>query len=233
MTEDPGVTVCVLECGPPDRHPFIHVPGGFIKMLFNPTYTWQFKTEPGEGIAGRHIPTTQGRTLGGSSSINGMIYNRGQRADFDNWAQRGNRGWGYVDVLPYFKRTERRIGVADERIHGRDGNLPVTDIDWIHPVCEAFIDGAVGAGDCRVVRTITAATIRKGVGYFQRAIYRGWRHSAARVFLHPARATGRLDVRTDARAAQVLFDGKRAAGVRYVDDRDRYDASAWCGRGAR
>ncbi len=147
LTEDPGVTVCVLEAGPPDRHPYIHIPAGFIKMLFNPNYTWQFKTEPAEGIGGRRIPTTQGRTLGGSSSINGMIYNRGQRADFDNWAQRGNRGWGYVDMLPYFKRTERRIGIADDRIHGREGNLPVTDIDWIHPVCEAFIAGAVGTGD--------------------------------------------------------------------------------------
>ncbi len=96
-------------------------------MLFNPDFTWQFKTEPSEGSGGRQIPTTQGRTLGGSSSINGMIYNRGQRADLDNWAQRGNRGWGYVDMLPYYKRTERRIGIADDRIHGREGNLPVTD----------------------------------------------------------------------------------------------------------
>ena len=123
----------MLECGPPDRHPYIHIPAGFIKMLFNPTYTWQFQTEPGEGINGRRIPTTQGRTLGGSSSINGMIYNRGQREDFDHWAQRGNRGWGYVDILPYFKRGERRLGVGDDRIHGRAGNLPVTDNDWIHP----------------------------------------------------------------------------------------------------
>ena len=115
-------------------------------MLFNPDFTWQFKTEPSEGSGGRAIPTTQGRTLGGSSSINGMIYNRGQRADLDSWAQRGNRGWGYVDMLPYYKRTERRIGIADDRIHGREGNLPVTDIDWIHPICEAFIDGAVGMG---------------------------------------------------------------------------------------
>jgi choline dehydrogenase len=220
LTEDPGVTVCVLECGPPDRHPYIHVPAGFIKMLFNPDYTWQFKTEPGEGTAGRQIPTTQGRTLGGSSSINGMVYNRGQRADFDNWAQRGNRGWGYVDVLPYFKRTERRIGIADERIHGRDGNLPVTDMDWFHPVCEAFMAGAVGAGIPRCA-DYNSGDHQEGVGYFQRAIHRGWRRSAARVFLHPARASGRLDVRTDARAAQVVFDGKRAVGVRYVDDRDR------------
>ena len=103
LVEDANTTVCTLECGPPDRHPFIHIPAGFIKMLFNPTYTWQFQTEPGDGINGRRIPTTQGRTLGGSSSINGMVYNRGQREDFDHWAQRGNHGWGYVDILPYFQ----------------------------------------------------------------------------------------------------------------------------------
>ncbi|MGE0416937.1 MAG: GMC family oxidoreductase [Acetobacteraceae bacterium] len=220
LTEEPGNKVCVLECGPPDRHPFIHIPAGFIKMLFNPNYTWQFQTEPGEGINGRSIPTTQGRTLGGSSSINGMIYNRGQRADFDHWAQRGNRGWGYTDVLPYFKRTERRIGVADERIHGRDGKLPVTDNDWIHPVNEAFIEGAQELGIPRA-QDYNSGDRQEGVGYFQRAINRGFRHSAARVFLHPARATGRLDVRTDARAARILFDGTRAVGVEYVDDRDR------------
>ena len=220
LTEQPGTTVCVLEAGPPDRHPYIHVPAGFIKILFNPDFTWQFKTEPSEGSGGRAIPTTQGRTLGGSSSINGMIYNRGQRADLDNWAQRGNRGWGYVDMLPYYKRTERRIGIADDRVHGREGNLPVTDIDWIHPICEAFISGAVGAGIPRCT-DYNSGDRQAGVGYFQRAIHRGWRHSAARVFLHPAKATGRLEIRTDARAAAVQFDGKRATGVRYVNDRDR------------
>ena len=218
LTEDPGVTVCVLEAGPPDRHPYIHVPGGFIKMLFNPQYTWQFKTEPSDGTAGRRILTTQGRTLGGSSSINGMVYNRGQRADFNTWAQRGNRGWSYVDVLPYFKRTERRLGLCDTRYHGTEGRLPVTDIDWIHPICEAFIDGAVQLGIPRCADYNGEA--QEGVGYFQRAIYRGWRHSAARVFLHPARARG-LVVRTDARAAAILFEDKRAIGVRYVNERQR------------
>jgi choline dehydrogenase len=218
LTEDPGVRVCVLEAGPPDRHPYIHVPGGFIKMLFNPQYTWQFKTEPSDGTAGRQIPTTQGRTLGGSSSINGMVYNRGQRADFNSWAQRGNRGWSYVDVLPYFKRTERRLGLCDTRYHGTEGRLPVTDIDWIHPICEAFIDGAVQLGIPRCVDYNGEA--QEGVGYFQRAIHRGWRHSAARVFLHPARARG-LVVRTDARAAAILFEGKHAVGVRYVNERQR------------
>jgi choline dehydrogenase len=218
LTEDPGVTVCVLEAGPPDRHPYIHVPGGFIKLLFNPQYTWQFKTEPNDGTAGRRIPTTQGRTLGGSSSINGMVYNRGQRADFNTWAQRGNRGWSYVDVLPYFKRTERRLGLCDTRYHGTEGRLPITDIDWIHPICEAFIDGAVQLGIPRCADYNGEA--QEGVGYFQRAIYRGWRHSAARVFLHPARARG-LVVRTDARVAAILFEGKRAVGVRYVNERQR------------
>jgi choline dehydrogenase len=219
LTEDPNITVCVLECGPPDRHPYIHIPAGFIKMLFNPTYTWQFQTEPGDGINGRRIPTTQGRTLGGSSSINGMIYNRGQREDFDHWAQRGNRGWGYVDILPYFKRGERRLGVGDDRIHGRQGNLPVTDNDWTHPAMEAFIEGAQELGMPRCV-DYNSGDSQMGVGYFQRLIHQGYRHSAARVFLHPARATGRLDVRTDARAARILFDGTRARGVRYVNDRD-------------
>jgi choline dehydrogenase len=220
LTEVPGTTVCVLEAGPPDRHPYIHVPAGFIKMLFNADFTWQFKTEPSDGSGGRSIPTTQGRTIGGSSSINGMIYNRGQRADLDSWAQRGNRGWGYVDMLPYYKRTERRIGIGDDRIHGREGNLPVTDVDWFHPICEAFITGAVGMGMPRCV-DYNSGDRQAGVGYFQRAIHRGWRHSAARVFLHPAKATGRLSIQTDARASAVLFDGRQAIGVRYVDDRDR------------
>ena len=147
-----------------------------------------------------------------------MVYNRGQCADFDSWAQRGNRGWSYADVLPYFRRTERRIGLCDTRYHGTEGNLPVTDIDWIHPISEAFIAGAVGLGIPRC--TDYNAELQEGVGYFQRAIYKGWRHSAARVFLHPARRRG-CAVRTDARAAKILLDGKRAVGVRYVNERDR------------
>jgi choline dehydrogenase len=119
LTQDAGVTVCVLEAGPRDTNPYIHIPAGFIKTLFDPAVTWQFKTEPTEMTAGRRIATTQGRTLGGSSSINGMVWNRGQPADLDNWAQRGNRGWGYADMLPYYKRTERRIGPADEEKRGR------------------------------------------------------------------------------------------------------------------
>ena len=146
LSEDPGITVCALESGPPDRHPYIHIPAGFIKIMFNEAYTWQFKTEPSPSVNGRSVIIPVGRTVGGSSSINGMIINRGQADDFNNWAQRGNAGWGYADLLPYFKRFERRIGDGDDLYRGRDGNIPVTDLDWPHEICEAFIAGADGLG---------------------------------------------------------------------------------------
>ena len=213
LTDDPAVTVCVLEAGPPDRNPWIHIPAGFTKTLFDPSCTWQFKTEPTANTAGRPIATTQGRTLGGSSSINGMVYNRGQPADLDSWAQRGNRGWGYADMLPYYQRTERRAE-GDPAKRGRDGAIPVTDIDWIHPVSEAFIAGAIAAGIPR--NPDYNSGDQAGVGYFQRVIARGRRVSAARAFLTPARGRPNLEVRTDARARAILFEGKRAIGVSYL-----------------
>lgn len=220
LSEDPGVTVCVLEAGPPDRNPWIHIPAGFTKTLFDPRFTWQFKTEPTEWTGGRAIATTQGRTLGGGSSINGMVYNRGQPADLDSWAQRGNRGWGYDDMLPYYKRTERRVGGtdADDAKRGRGHGIPVTDMDWFHPISEAFIEGCVAAGIPR--NPDYNSGDQAGVGYFQRAIERGYRVSAARAFLHPARGRPGLEVRTDARATGILFEGKRAVGIRYRTERE-------------
>jgi len=219
LTEDPNVTVCVLEAGPPDRHPYIHIPGGFIKTLFNPAYTWQFTTEPSQGSGGRRIMTTQGRTIGGGGSLNGMIYNRGQPADFDHWAQRGNRGWGYADILPYFKRTEKRIGAGARDIHGREGEIPVTDMDYFHPLCEAFIEGIANTGVPRNKDYNDGK--QEGVGYFQRAIHNGWRRSSARMYLLPALKRGNLEIRTNARASKILMDGKRATGIRYIHDNDR------------
>ncbi|MDQ0391307.1 GMC family oxidoreductase [Labrys monachus] len=220
LAEDPGVTVCALEAGPPDHHPYIHLPAGFIKIMFNPAYTWQFKTEPSDTVNGRSVAMPIGRTVGGSSSINGMVINRGQAADFDSWAQRGNHGWGYADVLPYFKRFERRLAGGNDAYRGREGAIPVSDLDWIHPICEAFIDGAVGMGIPRNPDYNGAEQV--GVGYFQRAIHKGLRRSAARMYLLPARKrTGRIDLRTNARASAILFEGRRAVGVRYVDDRNR------------
>src|ERR1700738_425154 len=126
LSEDPLVSVCVLEAGPGDLRPFVRIPAGFTKTLTQSAITWQFKTEPTENTGGRRISTTQGRVVGGSGSINGMIYVRGQPADYDHWAHLGNRGWGYEDVLPYFMRTERRIGAGDDRVRGRNGPIPVT-----------------------------------------------------------------------------------------------------------
>jgi choline dehydrogenase len=208
-----GQTVCVLEAGPRDTNPYIHIPAGFVKTLHDPGVTWRFETEPGEWTGGRRIPTTQGRTLGGSSSVNGMVFVRGQSGDYEFWRQKGNRGWSYSDVLPYFKRLERRIGVADEAYRGRDGALPVTDIDWHHPLCEAFIAGAAGLGYPRNP-DYNGAT-QAGVGYYQRVIHKARRVSAARAFLHPAMASGKVDVRTEAQASAILLAGHRATGVRY------------------
>ncbi len=210
-------TVCVLEAGPPDRNPWIHIPAGFTRTLTNPAVNWLFESEPSEGTAGRPVYAPRGKTLGGSSSINGHIYNRGQRMDFDSWAQEGNRGWGYADILPYFKRSERRIGGPDEipdaAFHGRDGELPVTDIDGPDHVCDAFIDGAVGLGIPRN-DDYNGAT-QAGVGYFQRVIENGRRVSAYRAFLHPVRHRPNLEIRTEAHTQRILFDGRRAVGVAY------------------
>ncbi len=207
-----GASVCLLEAGPPDNHPFLHIPAGFIKVIFNPRYAWLFSTEPTDKTNGRSIPIPQGRTLGGSTSINGLVYNRGQDGDFDHWAQLGNDGWSFKDVLPYFKSMERRIG-GDDGYRGRQGELPVSDIDWIHPICEAFIQGAMQQGMPRTADYNGGP--QDGVGYFQRTIHNGWRMSTARSFLKPIRGRANLHIKTHSLATRILFENKRAVGVRY------------------
>src|SRR3546814_5058957 len=133
--------------------------------------------------------------------------------DYDGWAQMGNRGWGYADLLPYFKRTERRVGEGDDAYRGREGALTVEDLAWKHPLCEAFIDGAVSIGIPR--NPDYNGPTQEGVGYFQRAVQGGRRMSAARAFLRPAMTRSNLDVRTKAHATRILFEGRRAVGVRY------------------
>jgi choline dehydrogenase len=214
LSEDPGTSVAVLEAGPRDWHPFIHIPAGFIKTFYDRSVNWCYAMEPSEWTGGRRVHAPRGKTLGGSSSINGHIYNRGQRMDFDLWAQRGNRGWGYADVLPYFKRMERRIGGGDDTFRGRDGALTVSDIDWIHPLCEAFIAGAVQHGIPR--NPDYNGAIQEGVSYAQRTIANGRRVSAATAFLRPAMGRPNLTVLTHAHATGLILEGKRAAGVRYA-----------------
>jgi choline dehydrogenase len=213
LSADGETSVCVLEAGGRDWHPYIHIPAGFIKTFYDDRVNWNYSMEPGAWTGGRRIHAPRGKTLGGSSSINGHIYNRGQNLDFDSWAQHGNQGWGYADVLPYFRRMERRIGPGDETYRGRDGELIVTDIDWRHPLCEAFIEGAVQHGIPR--NPDYNGGLQEGIAYAQRTIFNGRRVSASRVFLHPAMKRKNLHVRTRAHCTKILLDGKRAVGVRY------------------
>ncbi|HEY1945146.1 MAG TPA: GMC family oxidoreductase N-terminal domain-containing protein [Roseiarcus sp.] len=207
-------TVCVLEAGPPDNNMILRVPAGVYKACSNPKYAWQYETEPGAGTANRPIPMPQGKTLGGSTAINGMNYNRGCPDDFDDWARQGNRGWSYADVLPYFKRSERRVGSADPRYRGVEGPLPVTDCDWRHPLCDAFIEAAQELG--MPLNPDYNGASQAGVGYYQRYIENGWRVSAASAFLRPVAKLQNLEVRTNAEATALLFEDRRAVGVRYV-----------------
>jgi choline dehydrogenase len=172
-----------------------------------------YPTEPGWGTAGRSLVQSRGKTLGGSGSINGHVYTRGHRNDFDSWAAMGNPGWSYRDVLPYFKRSERRIGEGDDGYRGRQGPFVITDIDEPDALCEAFMDAAGSLGIPRNPDYNGAA--QDGIAYVQRSIYRGRRVSPASAFLHPARKRGNLDLRTRAHVTQIIFEGRRAAAVRY------------------
>ena len=225
LSELSNVRICVLEAGQDDRHPLIHIPAGFIKMIFNPNYTWQFKTEPMPETGERPINVMQGRVVGGSGAINGMVYNRGQAADFDNWAQRGNPGWDYESVLPYFKKSESWGGASlRDDYHGLDGPTNITEMDWFHPICEAFMNGVEELGIPR--NEDYNGKSQEGVGYFQRFIYKGRRHNSATAFLKPALKSGKIDLRRTAQATRILFEGQRAIGVEYLQNDQTHQVMA-------
>jgi choline dehydrogenase len=212
LSEDPGTRVLLLEAGPPDTSPWIHLPIGYGKTMWDPRVNWCFHTEPEPGMNGRRIYWPRGKTLGGSSSINGLIYIRGQREDFDDWAARGNPGWSYDDALPFFKASERNQRGANAW-HGGDGPLRVSDIGAPHELIEAFI---AAAGQCGVPRNDDFNGERQeGAGYYQLNTWRGLRWSTARGYLRAARRRPNLTVRTAALATQVLLREGRAVGVRY------------------
>lgn len=213
LSEDPSVSVCLIEAGPTDRNPYIHIPAGFIKVGHDPAYTWDFQTEPTQQTQGRSVVTRMGKTLGGSSSINGFNYTRGAASDYDAWAELGNPGWSYAEVLPYFKKTERRIGEHDPVYRGSEGLLAITDCDWRHDLCDAFIEGAAQHG--LPSHTDYNGASQRGAGYYQRWIHRGRRISAAQAFLKPALKRPNLKVITNAQVLSVEFEGKRATGIRY------------------
>lgn len=205
--------VLLLEAGPEDRSMWIHLPIGYGKTMWHPVYNWRFYTEPEPNMHSRKIYWPCGRGLGGSSSINGLIFIRGQPQDYDRWAAAGNTGWGWNDVLPYFIKSE-----GNQRgsfpLHGGDGPLAASDIGAKHELVEAFIAGANSIG---VPRTddFNNAT-QEGVGYFQLTTKNGWRCSTATGYLKPVRKRRNLRVETNAHATELLFEGKRVAGVRYT-----------------
>ena len=211
LTADGANSVCILEAGPPDWNPFIHIPAGFMRTLVNPKVNWLYEASPSEWTAGRVVAVPRGKTLGGSSSINGHVYNRGQRMDFDSWAQLGNSGWGYSDVLPYFKRCEQKIGEGDELYRGRNGNLKITDLDWRHPLCDAFIKGANSLGI--PTNTDYNGASQEGVSYVQRTTHKRLRVSSAKAFLNPAKSRKNLTVYTESQVTRILFEERRAFGV--------------------
>ena len=211
LSADGKNTVCLLEAGPPDWNPFIHIPAGFMKTLANPSVNWLFKSEPSWGTAGRIIDIPRGKTLGGSSSINGMVFNRGQNMDFDVWAQKGNKGWSYADLLPYFKRYETRLGDYDDKFRGNQGELPITDLGYSDPLCEAFIQGAIDEGI--PLNKDYNGELQEGVSYIQRTTKGRFRVSAARAFLNPAKSRKNLNIVTNAFVTKLMIENKTATGV--------------------
>ena len=207
-------SVCILEAGPPDWNPFIHIPAGFMKTLINPNVNWLFKAEPSWGTDGRVIDIPRGKTLGGSSSINGMVFNRGQNLDFDVWAQKGNKGWSYSDLLPYFKKYEQRFGELDDIYRGTQGELPITDLEYRDPLCEAFIKSAVEQGI--PLNKDYNGESQEGVSYVQRTTRGRFRVSAAKAFLNPAKSRQNLQVITNAFVTKINFKNKTAMGVEYL-----------------
>ncbi|MGH8599117.1 MAG: GMC family oxidoreductase [Burkholderiales bacterium] len=213
LTENGRYTVLVLEAGPPDTNPWIRVPIGYGKTMNHPVLNWRFWTEPDPHMNGRRIYWPRGRTLGGSSAINGLIQIRGQSKDFDTWERLGADGWNARDVLRYFIKSESYSGGAGP-YHGDSGPLSVSDITERHELVDAFIRAA---GDLGIPPNddFNGAT-QEGAGYLQLTTCNGRRCSAAVAYLHPVRHRANLTMETGARATQVLFDGQRATGVRYV-----------------
>ena len=212
LSEDPHTRVLLLEAGPKDNSFWIHLPIGYGKTMWSTKYNWCFHTDPDPHMNGRRIYWPRGKTLGGSSSINGLIYIRGQHEDYDAWAAAGNHGWSAKDVLPYFVKSESNQRGASA-YHGGEGPLRVSDIGLKDPLIEAFISGAQELG---VPRTDDFNGAQQfGAGYYQLTTWKGWRWSTAKGYLKPARGRKNLVVETESHATQIIMDGTRAVGVRY------------------
>ena len=213
LSEDSNNSVCLIEAGPSDKSPWIHLPIGYAKTMWDSKINWKFQTEPDPGMNGRQIYWPRGKTLGGSSSINGLIFIRGQKEDYDGWRDLGNAGWGWDDVLPYFKKAEGndRLG---EPLHSQTGPLKASSIPKKHALVEAFKKAAntLGVPTTDDFNNLT----QEGVGYFQLSTHKGFRCSAAVAYLKPAKHRSNLTILTNSQVGKVIFENKKAVGVEFI-----------------
>lgn len=214
LSADPKTRVLLLEAGGKDSNPWIHIPVGYFKTMHNPAVDWCYKTEPDPGLNGRSIDWPRGKVLGGSSSLNGLLYVRGQRQDYDRWRQMGNDGWGWDDVLPLFKRAETNERGADA-FHGGDGPLHVSNMRIQRPICDAWVAAAQAAG--YPFNPDYNGAEQEGVGYFQLTTRNGRRCSTAVAYLNPARGRDNLQIITHALVQRIEMDGRKVTGVTYRD----------------
>src|SRR5215472_5064696 len=223
LTASGSERVLLLEAGGHDRHIWIHIPLGYGKLFTNPKVNWLYSSEPEAELNNRRIIQPRGKVLGGSSSINGLLYIRGQPEDFDHWRQLGNAGWSFEDVLPYFRRAEHQQR-GEDALHGVGGPLCVSDVCEPHPLCEAFIEAAQQADFPR--NDDFNGPVQEGAGYFQLTARRARRCSTAVGYLRPARRRANLAVVSNALATRILFEGRRAVGVEYRQGREARIARA-------
>ena len=223
LSADSNTTVLILEAGGKDNHPYIQAPAGFVKTYADPRFNWCFETEPGKHTNDRQQFFPRGKVLGGSSSISGHLYVRGQARDFDSWAELGNSGWSYQDVLPLFKTQEDR-STGESQYHGINGPQHVSDIHEKHLLCEEFIKGAGSLG--LPINPDYNGESQEGVGYYQRMIQSGKRHSAATGFLHPALSRSNLHLRTHAHVTRLDAENNHVIGVSYQIEGEIYYARA-------
>ena len=212
LSADGRYSVALLEAGPRDLNPWIHIPVGYFRTMGNPGTDWRYKTETDEGIAGRSIPWPRGRVLGGSSSINGLLYVRGQPQDYDGWAQLGCTGWSWENVLPYFKRSETWKGGKGSDLRGTDGPLSVQTSRLSREIVDNWVEAAVSAGYKRTEDY--NGLDQEGVGHFQLTMTGGRRCSSAVAYLKPARSRSNLEIITNAQTEKVIIEDQRAVGVR-------------------
>ena len=223
LSADPANRVLLLEAGGSDFNPWIHIPVGYFKTMHNPATDWCYVTEPDQGIASRQLQWPRGKVLGGSSSLNGLLYVRGQPQDYDHWAELGNKGWSFDEVLPYFRKSEDQERGADA-YHGVGGPLKVSDLRLRRPIADYFIEAATQVGI--PLNDDYNGERQEGVGYFQQTAHKGFRWSTAKGFLRPAKKRTNLTVLTRAHTTRILFEGNRAVGVEYLRRGERQQVRA-------